>query len=65
MSVCLLGIRSTLKIICIFLNLQFVDYILTLGEKSWDNIRAFKANLIFVERNFGSKVNFHKSLLTR
>jgi hypothetical protein len=36
---------------------------LLLSEKSWENVRAMKANLILFEVISGLKVNFQKSLL--
>ncbi|RHN51489.1 putative RNA-directed DNA polymerase [Medicago truncatula] len=44
-------------------HLQFADNTLLLGEKSWANVRALRAVLVFFEAVSGLKVNFHKSML--
>lgn len=42
-------------------HLQFADDTLILGEKSWANVRAMRAVLMFFEALSGLKVNFSKS----
>ncbi len=44
-------------------HLHFTDDTLSIGEKSWANIRALRAVLILFEAVSGLKVNFHKSML--
>jgi len=45
-------------------HLQFADDTLTLGEKSWLNVRTIRAVFIILEELSGLKVNFNKSMLT-
>lgn len=40
-------------------HLQFVDYTLVLGRKSWENIRSFRLVSILFEALSAFKVNFH------
>jgi len=44
-------------------HLQFVDYTLLVGNKSWANIWSLKALLLLFEATSSLKVNFHKSML--
>ncbi|GAU41193.1 hypothetical protein TSUD_26180 [Trifolium subterraneum] len=44
-------------------HLQFADYTLLLGDKSWANVRALRAVLLLFESMSGLKVNFNKSML--
>jgi mannosylglycoprotein endo-beta-mannosidase len=44
-------------------HLQFADYTLLLGIKSWANVWALRAVLMLFELMSGLKVNFHKSML--
>jgi len=45
-------------------HLQFADVTLLMGEKSWANVRAFRAVFVLFESVSGLKVNFHKSMLS-
>jgi len=44
-------------------HLQFADDTLTIGEKSWQNVRTMRAVLLLFEEMSGLKVNFNKSML--
>ncbi|PNX58216.1 cytochrome p450, partial [Trifolium pratense] len=44
-------------------HLQFADYTLLMGTKSWANVRALRAVLVLSESMSGLRVNFHKSML--
>jgi hypothetical protein len=46
-------------------HLQFVNYTLIIGDKSWANIWSMRAMLLLFEEVSGLKVNFQKSMLTR
>jgi len=45
-------------------HLQFDDDTLTIGQKSWLNVRSIRAVLLILEQLSGLKVNFQKSMLT-
>jgi len=44
-------------------HLQFVDYNLVVGNKSWANVRSLKVVLMLFEALSGLKINYHKSML--
>jgi len=44
-------------------HLQFTDDTLLIGNKSWANLCAMRADLVLFEAMSGLKVNFHKSSL--
>lgn len=55
------GVGSNSEL-CI-LHLQLIDDTLIVGERSWGNVKALKANLILFELISRLKLNFHRSSL--